>query len=155
MKLVDQNHYPFSASFTKSGCCLSSFIIRRAYLLFKKHNKITKKLSINFTIVVKSTYKDCFPGSLDKSDWRLSSLVLSMVTFLRTADRCRCASGPVADNELLPDIMFVISSASLIASLYSLTHGSAAAAISLTRKIGYFLLTIRRKIQYEVHLKFR
>ncbi|GER57663.1 tryptophan synthase beta chain [Striga asiatica] len=74
-------------------------------------------------------HKDCLPGSFDKRDCRLSSLVPSMVIFLRIEDACRWASGPDAGSEFLSDIMFVMSSESLTASLYSLTQESPEDAI--------------------------
>lgn len=50
--------------------------------------------------------------------------------FLLIADAWRCASGPEAGNELLSDIMLVISSASFSPSLYSRIHESPEEAIT-------------------------
>lgn len=85
------------------------------------------------TGLMTSTYKGCLAGSFVRRDCKLSSLVPSMVIFLRIADEWRCASGP-DPKELLSDIMLVISSASLEASLYSLVHGSDEEAICLKHK---------------------
>ncbi|GER57661.1 S-locus lectin protein kinase family protein [Striga asiatica] len=93
------------------------------------------KLRINFGKIPNKqercwiAHKDCLPGSFDRRDCRLSSLVPSMVIFLRIEDACRWASGPDAGSEFLSDIMFVMSSESLTASLYSLTQESPEDAI--------------------------
>jgi hypothetical protein len=63
-------------------------------------------------------------GILDSKASRLSSLVPRMVIFLRMAEVWRMISGPDCGSEPLSAIMEVTSSASLDASLYSLTHGS-------------------------------
>uniref|UniRef100_A0A0E0CDZ3 Uncharacterized protein n=1 Tax=Oryza meridionalis TaxID=40149 RepID=A0A0E0CDZ3_9ORYZ len=63
-------------------------------------------------------------GILDSNASRLSSLVPRMVIFLRMAEVWRMISGPDCGSEPLSAIMEVTSSASLDASLYSLTHGS-------------------------------
>lgn len=83
----------------------------------------------------------CFPGSLDKRDCKLSSLVPNMVIFLRMADAWRWDSGPDAGNEFRSDIMALISSASFIASLYSFIHESEAEAIELKEPFILRLIT--------------
>lgn len=75
----------------------------------------------------------CFPGSFDKRDCKLSSLVPNIVIFLRIADAWRWASGPDVGNELRSEIMPLISSASFNASLYSFIHESAEDAIDTER----------------------
>lgn len=77
------------------------------------------------------TYMCCFPGSVDNSDRKLSSLVPNIVIFLRIAETWRCVSGPDAGNELRSDIIPLISSASFTASLYSFIHESEEDAIDL------------------------
>lgn len=74
----------------------------------------------------------CFPGSLDKRDSKLSSLVPKIVIFLLMAVACLWVSGPDAGSELRSDIMTLISSASFNASLYSFTHESPEDPIDLT-----------------------
>lgn len=58
----------------------------------------------------------CFPGSFNKRDCKLSSLVPSIVIFLRIADAWRCVSDPDVGSEILSEIMPFISSASFDAS---------------------------------------
>lgn len=70
------------------------------------------------------TYRGCFPGSFDKRDCKLSSLVPNIVIFFLVEDDCRWASGPDAGQELHSETMLLISSASFVASLYSFTHAS-------------------------------
>lgn len=77
------------------------------------------------------TYMGCFPGSFDKRDCKLSSLVPNIVIFLRIAEAWRWVSGPDAGNELRSDIIPLISSPSFTASLYSFIHESEEDAIYL------------------------
>ena len=76
------------------------------------------------------TYKG-FPVGLDNMDCNPSSLVPKIVIFLLIADAWRWVSGPDAGKELLSDIIPLISSAILTASLYSFTHESEEDAIDL------------------------
>lgn len=80
------------------------------------------------------THMGCLPGSFDKRDCKLSSLVPNIVIFLLIADEWCWVSGPDAGNELCSEIMPLISSASFSASLYSFTHESEEDAIGLKER---------------------
>ncbi|GER47725.1 Spc97 / Spc98 family of spindle pole body (SBP)component [Striga asiatica] len=90
-------------------------------------------LETNNTMVVKATNSAHCINRLylraKRKHQNEENLVPSMVIFLRIEDACRWASGPDAGSEFLSDIMFVMSSESLTASLYSLTQESPEDAI--------------------------
>ena len=85
-----------------------------------------------------STYFGCF-GTFDKRASKLSSLVPRIVIFLLIADVCLWVSGPDEGNEPLPEIIAVISSASLEASLNSFNHKSKEDAITEKKNMNQAL----------------
>lgn len=96
---------------------------------------------------IRYTYILCLPGSLDKSDCKVSSFVLSIVIFLRAVDIWRCICDPESGNELLWETMSLTSSTSFDASLSSRIHGSEDDAIAPDHEQNVFTVSLKRKGQ--------
>lgn len=90
------------------------------------------------------TYSGFF-RSFNKRDYKLSRVILYVITFLLLLYECHCVSSPDVSVELISEIMPVIPSTTFTASIYFLDHEFIEEAIILKdmQHIGGLTMEIR------------